>query len=198
MTKLAPDADPGMESKGKTVSGEAAAFAESVAETLADEVTQLDNAMESMTLELEKQQSLSEEYLGRLQRLQADFDNFRKRTVKEKEDLAQYANETLVLILLPVLDNFERALAVSDQTVEDLRTGIEMIFKQFRDALCKAGVEGFDSVGCEFDPSVHNAIMQGASPDHCDGQVCMEFERGYRLRDRVVRPAVVKVTKNES
>jgi molecular chaperone GrpE len=133
---------------------------------------------------------------ARLFRAQADFENYRRRVQKEKEDLAIYANQKLVLNLLPVLDNLDRALgteaAIGD---EKLRQGVELTARSFRDILVKEGVTTIDAVGQPFDPNLHEGIMTVESTEHPDGTVVAEFQRGYRLGGRVIRPAMVQVSK---
>lgn len=132
----------------------------------------------------------------RLLRLQADYDNFRKRTQKEKEDMAKYAASSLLEKLLPAFDNLERAIASAKQTenLEMLVQGIEMVHRQMLDALKEEGAEPINAVGQPFDPHYHQAVMQEASDQYESGIVMEEFQKGYVLKDRVIRPAMVKVT----
>nr|WP_270172546.1 nucleotide exchange factor GrpE [Paenibacillus sp. SYP-B4298] len=129
-------------------------------------------------------------------RAQADFDNYRRRTIKEKEELAQYASMKLITELLPVIDNFERALSAA-QTAEDKDSfikGVDMIFRQFNQVLQQEGLAQMETVGQPFNPDFHQAIMQVESDEHEEGIVVEEVQRGYMLKDKVLRPAMVKVS----
>lgn len=146
--------------------------------------------------ELNKLRAQAEEHQQRFLRAQADFDNFRRRTLKEKEDLAKYASMKLVTELVPVLDNFERALATAPQGAESesFSKGVEMIFRQFESVLQAEGVTAMNSVGQPFNPDFHQAIMQVESEEHEEGIVVEEVQKGYMLKDKVLRPAMVKVS----
>ncbi|MEK4060205.1 MULTISPECIES: nucleotide exchange factor GrpE [Paenibacillus] len=141
-------------------------------------------------------QDLAEEYQGRALRVQADFDNFRRRTQKEKEELAQYATSKLVGELLPVLDNFERALATASASTESeaFGKGVNMIFRQLEGVLKSEGLTAMETVGQPFNPEYHQAIMQVESDEYEEGIVTEEVQKGYLLKDRVLRPAMVKVS----
>jgi len=133
----------------------------------------------------------------RLLRMTAEFDNFRKRIERERRDLAEAAGADLITDLLPVLDDLERALQVPATTDEAAayRRGFEIIHKQWLDALSKRGVAPIEAVGQEFDPRYHEAIAHEASDTHRDGEVIGEVRRGYMLRDRLLRAAMVRVAK---
>lgn len=126
----------------------------------------------------------------------AEFENFRRRRDREFEETIRFANEGLISRLLPVLENFERALSHqgSGETFEAYRQGVELIVQQFREVLKREGLEGVESVGQPFDPNLHEALMQAHSEAHEPGLVCEEIERGYRLKDRVIRHAKVMVS----
>lgn len=129
-----------------------------------------------------------------LVRLQADFDNYRKRTEKERDQARHRGVEHLVEQLLPVLDGFDRALAAHDDPAyEDYRKGFELIRKQLWDLLAKQGVHRIESVGKEFDPNVHHAVEHVPTSDYPDGAVIEEFQPGYIFHNRVLRPAMVRV-----
>jgi molecular chaperone GrpE len=129
-----------------------------------------------------------------LVRLQADFDNYRKRTEKERDQARHRGVEHLVEQLLPVLDGFDRALAAHDDPAyEDYRKGFELIRKQLWDLLVKQGVHRIESVGKEFDPNVHHAVEHVPTNDYPDGAVIDEFQPGYTFHHRVLRPAMVRV-----
>ncbi|WP_042200958.1 nucleotide exchange factor GrpE [Paenibacillus camerounensis] len=141
-------------------------------------------------------QELAEEAQARTLRVQADFDNFRRRTQKEKEELAQYATSKLVTELLPVLDNFERALVTAPGNAESeaFTKGINMIFRQLEGVLKSEGLTAMETVGQPFNPEYHQAIMQVESEEHEEGIVTEEVQKGYLLKDKVLRPAMVKVS----
>ncbi|MFF2887792.1 nucleotide exchange factor GrpE [Paenibacillus sp. NPDC057967] len=143
--------------------------------------------------ELEKQ---AEESQQRYLRVQADFDNFRRRTMKEKEELAQYASMKLIEQLLPVVDNFERAIAASsaNSDYESLAKGVDMIFRQLSQTLDSEGLKPINAVGEPFNPEFHQAIMQVESDEYGEGIVVEEVQKGYMLKEKVLRPAMVKVS----
>lgn len=148
--------------------------------------------------ELEQAQGEIADLRERLIRSQADFENYKRRMAREKEELAVYANQKLLLNLLPVLDNLERALATQPATGDEkLRQGVEMTARSFREILAKEGVSPIEAVGRPFDPNEHEAVMTEESTEHEDGTVLFEFQKGYRLGDRVIRPSMVKVCKND-
>lgn len=132
----------------------------------------------------------------RLLRTAAEFDNYRKRMDRERRDLAEYAAADVIKDLLPILDNFERALqAPATPETDAVRKGIELIHKQMLDLLKKRGVTPIEARGADFDPNFHQAVIHETSADHRDGEVMQELQRGYLLGDRLLRPAMVKVAK---
>ena len=132
----------------------------------------------------------------RLLRTAAEFDNYRKRMDRERRDLAEYAAADVIKDLLPILDNFERALqAPATLETDAVRKGIELIHKQMLDLLKKRGVTPIEALGADFDPNFHQAVIHEASADHREGEVMQELQRGYLLGDRLLRPAMVKVAK---
>lgn len=146
--------------------------------------------------ELTKLTAEVEEYKERLLRAQADFDNFRRRTQKEKEELAKYASSVLITALLPVIDNFERALSTGTENIDvsSYTKGVEMIFRQLEGVLKAEGLEAMESVGQPFNPEFHQAVMQVESDEHEEGIVVEELQKGYQLKDKIIRPAMVKVS----
>nr|WP_156160028.1 nucleotide exchange factor GrpE [Paenibacillus sp. E194] len=146
--------------------------------------------------ELAKAKAEAEEYQQRFLRAQADFDNFRRRTLKEKEDLAKYASAKLVTELLPVLDNFERALATEQAAseAESFIKGVDMIFRQLGQVLEQEGVKPMEAVGQPFNPEFHQAVMTVETDEYEEGTVVEELQKGYLLKDKVLRPAMVKVS----
>jgi len=131
----------------------------------------------------------------RLLRQAAEFDNYRKRVDRERRDLTQMAAIDFVQELLPVIDDFERALQADAPGAESYRQGLEIIHRALLDMLRRRGVTPVDAVGTQFDPQVHQAVAYEDAPDRRDGEVIEQFTRGYRLGDKLVRPAMVKVAK---
>jgi molecular chaperone GrpE len=130
----------------------------------------------------------------RLLRKQAELENFRKRTQREKEDLRQYAAEDLIRSLLPTLDGFERALQQRDEIVPAaFYQGLELIYRGFREVLGRAGLAPIDTAGQLFDPHLHQAVETVTAPDRREHEVVEELQRGYKLKHKLLRPAIVKV-----
>ncbi|MBO4865390.1 MAG: nucleotide exchange factor GrpE [Ruminococcus sp.] len=125
-------------------------------------------------------------------RLMAEYDNFRKRSAKERLDISASVKADTVADILPVMDNFERALGTETQD-EAYKAGIEMIFKQFSDAMTKLGIEAIDPVGEVFDPNIANAVNQIEDPELGENVVAQVFQKGYRIGDKVIRYAMVVV-----
>lgn len=140
--------------------------------------------------EKDELQEANEKYL----RLAAEYQNFRRRTEEEKVKATAYANERIVKDLLDVADNFERALLTAKTEDENFKNGIELIYKQLMTVLKNFGVEPIEAVGKEFDPNFHNAVMAEEVEGTEAGIVLMEMQKGYMLKDRVVRPSMVKVS----
>lgn len=137
---------------------------------------------------------LAAEYKDRLLRSQADFDNFRKRTQKEKTETARYAKEEVVKKLLPVLDNFDLALEhASTENYEAFKKGVELVAKQLKEALEAEGLSDIESDNQTFDPNYHHGVAVDNNPDAEDQQITETFQKGYKFKDRVLRPAMVKV-----
>jgi molecular chaperone GrpE len=131
----------------------------------------------------------------RLLRQAAEFDNYRKRVDRDRKDSAQFAAIDFVQELLPVIDDFERALQIEAPGADSYRQGLEIIHRALMDMLRKRGVTPVEAVGTTFDPQVHQAVAYEEAPNRRDGEVLEQFTRGYRLGDRLVRPAMVKVAK---
>ncbi len=144
--------------------------------------------------ELEAERKRNEELLSRLKYLQADFENYRKRAARETEAVIRFANEGLVARLLPVLDDFDAAIAQLDG---EASKGVRMLRENLLRALAAAGLEEIPAAGTRFDPYVHDCVQQVPDPELEDGQVKEVVRKGYRLQDRVLRPAQVTVVKNE-
>ncbi len=135
-------------------------------------------------------------YLDRLARLQAEFDNFRKRSIKEQQDFRDYALAEALRSLLPILDSLDRALKTNATSVQEYLSGIELIDKQFHDALSRLGVEPIPAEGEAFDPNLHQAVQMVDTAEVADNHVIDELQRGYRIKDRLLRPAMVRVAHN--
>jgi molecular chaperone GrpE len=150
-----------------------------------------DEALAAKTQEVDRLQD-------RLVRLQAEFENYKKRMAREKAEFLKFATEGLLLEILPILDNLERAIASARADTakpEALVEGIDMIARLFRATLEKAGVKPMETIGQPFDPSLHQAVAQVESPDHDDNIVVGEIQKGYLLEGRVLRAAMVKVSR---
>ena len=147
---------------------------------------------------LEEKTKEAEENYARLLRLAADMENLKKRQERERAELLHFANENLVKELLPVVDNLERALDHGRQleAPKALLEGIEMVHHAFLKALDRFGVTAHDSLGQQFDPAFHNAMMQEEAPDVPDGSVIKELQKGYLMHQRLLRPAMVVVARN--
>jgi len=146
--------------------------------------------------ELQKLRVERDTLLDRLARLQADFENARKRATREQQDFRDYALADAIKALLPTLDSFKRALQLSRNDKSELRSGVELIYKQLQDSLTKLGLRPIPAKGEPFDPRLHEAIEMvetGEAPDH---QILEELQRGYKLKDRLLRPAMVKIASN--
>lgn len=138
---------------------------------------------------------LSKEYLGHLERLQADFENFKKRQEKKQKEFIEFANEELLNDLLSVVDNLERALdsTENEKNTKAIKEGIENTLKGFYNILKKEGVMPMKSVGHRFDPYRHEAVMKTETDKHSEDIVTEEFQKGYYIKSKVLRPAMVKV-----
>ena len=137
-------------------------------------------------------ESEKEESDARYLRLMADFQNYKKRVEKEKKDLYSYANEKIIIELLSVLDNFERALEQETEG-DGFKEGMEMIFKQLGDVLEKSGLAEIAALGEDFDPNFHNAVMTEETEEYESGKVSGVMQKGYTLNGKVIRPSMVKV-----
>ena len=145
--------------------------------------------------EVDKLRAERDALLDRMARMQAEFDNARKRAAKEQQDYRDYALVDTIKTLIPVLDSFERALQSSPEKSE-FHMGVELIHKQLQDALAKIGVRPVSAKGEQFDPRYHEAIEMVDTEDAEHHQVLEELQRGYKLKDRLLRPAMVKVARN--
>jgi molecular chaperone GrpE len=159
----------------------AAGTAVDPAPALADEIVELRKDLDNLQ--------------DRLLRQAAEFDNYRKRIERERRELSEFASADILQDILPIVDDFERALKVDAPGSEPYRQGLEIIHRGLQELLRKRGVTAVDAVGADFDPHIHQAVSYEEAPDRRDGEVIAEFRRGYRLGDRLLRPAMVKVAK---
>jgi molecular chaperone GrpE len=137
-----------------------------------------------------------DDFHDRLLRKTAEFDNYRKRIERERREQADHAVVNILQDLLLIVDDFDRALTVDAGGESDAyRKGVELIYQKLSDLLRKRGVKAFDSLGADFDPNIHQAVVHESSPDHREGEVIGEMQKGYMMGDRLLRPAMVKVAK---
>lgn len=179
-------------------------------ETILEDVTNEDAAAEEMAAEADVTEEANEEQSvdeaealreeleaerNKYLRLMADFDNYKRRAVKDRQEAEKFRAQSLLVDLLPVLDNFERALTTGTGSEESssLLKGVEMVQKSLLEAVKREGLEEIKSVGEQFDPNVHQAVMQEKDDSAEAGSVLMELQKGYTLKGRVLRPAMVKV-----
>lgn len=151
--------------------------------------------LDALNVALDEKAKQCTEYLDKLQRTAAEFDNFKKRTVKEKEALYIDAVADVVGNFIPVMDNMERAIQAisSDSSAQTLKDGVEMVFKQFKEALKSIGVEEIKTVDQQFDPMLHNAVMHVEDEAFESNIVVEEFQKGYVYKEKVIRYSMVKV-----
>ena len=146
-------------------------------------------------VQLEEKEHLLNEQIDKYRRLQADFENFKRRTLVEKEELSGFVARSIVLKMLPVLDNFERAVdSKSDQ--ESFSTGVEMILKQLQAVFENLGVQKIDALDYQFDPNLHEAVMKIQDSDKAEGTIINEVQKGYILNGKVIRHSMVNVAGN--
>lgn len=154
-----------------------------------EEIEALKGQVDSLNKDLQEKKD-------RLLRLQADFDNFRRRSAKEREEISAVVTQNFCKDMLPLLDNFERAMAAETKDVEAFQKGVEMIFTQFQEILKKNGLEHIEAVGQKFDPNFHQAVMRVEDPEKEDDTVAQELQKGYMVKGRVIRPSMVQVVSN--
>ena len=160
----------------------------------AETATEAATAETAATPPAETAESVRAELMDRILRLQADFDNYRRRTRQEQSELSAFVTQNLIKELLPIIDNFERAL--SSRPTDDpsgFGAGVEMIFRQLYGVLEKQGITTVDAVGSLFDPNRHEAILKDTESDQPEGTVVAELQKGYAVGGKVIRPALVKV-----
>jgi molecular chaperone GrpE len=163
-------------------------------DTPEDSANQADSAASPETVAAERDRLLEEknDLLDRLLRRQAEFDNFRRRADREKSEVIEYANSESVGAIVPILDDFERALKAGNADSEYAR-GMELIYQRLADALKKLGLEPISAKGQKFDPHVHHAVDKVETDDAEEDTILDEYQRGYNFRGRLLRPAMVKV-----
>ena len=170
---------------------------EDVQEEVQDDIDSLDDLTKEDILELKKKAVERDTYLDQLLRTKAEFMNYQKRMVKESESTSQFAVQSLILDFLPELDNFDRALKLADSSKDIVKfvEGIKLIEEQLFKVLGKYGVEPIETVGKPFDPNLHEAVMEEENNEMPHHTIIDEFQRGFLLKERVIRPSKVKVSK---
>ena len=186
---------------GKNKDGAGMSTQDTMAEEMNEQGAQVDveagteGLASDAQVELEQLRGERDALKDRLARLQAEFDNARKRDVKERQDARDYATQSAVEPFLSVMDNFQLALK-ADGSAEQLRSGVELILKQMEEALRGLNVQAVESVGAQFDPRIHEALGSIETVEFPDHQVLEEIRRGYKLRDKLLRPAMVRIAVN--
>ena len=169
---------------------------EDVKQDVEDNTQDVENSeIDNLKLQLEKAEASSKEYLDKLQRAMAEFDNFRKRTTLEKASMYENGAKDTIEKLLPILDNFERAiLSTPEEDKENqIFKGVEMIFNQMADAFKNMGVEELAGVGETFDPNIHNAVLHIDDDSLGENVIAEVMQKGYKYKDKIMRPSMVKV-----
>ena len=155
----------------------------------------IDTKAEDFEKILEEKERQIEDYKNRWIRTHADFDNYRKRSQKEIQEIYRYAGEQLIKDILPIVDNFERALDSVDDKESSLYQGVELIYKQFKETLEKHDVKEIEALGKPFDPNFHDAVMMVESEEFTENTVAEVLLKGYQYNTKVIRPSMVKVAK---
>lgn len=170
---------------------------QAIAELIQDKIPEPEGEIAELRLKLTAKEEEAKNNYDRYVRQVAELDNFKKRSVREREEIARYANESLVKDLLPIIDNLERAIihASSGDNGQPLIQGVDLVLKGFLDTLSKHGVQPVAAVGLAFDPAQHEALAQVESATHAPNTVIEQHQRGYLMRDRLLRPALVTVSK---
>lgn len=154
------------------------------------------DAGEDLQKKVETLAAALQEKDNRLKRLQADFENFRRRTSKEREEIGNVVTQELLKNLLPIVDNFDRAMATEQQDGEAFKKGVEMIYTQLGETLKNVGLEPIETEGQKFDPNFHQAVMRVENPDLDDDTIAQELQKGYIVKGKVIRPSMVQVVSN--
>jgi len=159
-----------------------------------NEIIVLKDKIIALEKELDDSKKKEEDVYARLLRLSAEFDNYKKRTTREKEALYIDATVDTLKEILPIVDNFERALSVKNcDDVAVLKKGLDMVYRQFIETLTQIGVETIDAVGNEFDPNLHNAVIHVEDENYGSNEVVEELQKGYKIKDKIIRHSYVKV-----
>lgn len=174
----------------------AEASAEATAEAAAEAEVEVETADEAAKAEAEANKAKLADTEEKLIRLRADFENFRRRTRQEKEDLSKVVAQDIIKDMLPCIDNFDRALAQEATDVESFKQGMSMIYKQLMETLKQKGLEPIETKDAKFDPNFHQAVMRVENPDLEDDTIVMEMQKGYMVKGKVVRPSMVQVVAN--
>ncbi|WP_294157915.1 nucleotide exchange factor GrpE [uncultured Selenomonas sp.] len=174
---------------------DAASDAETSDEAAAAEDVTVETA-DDLAKQIETLQAALDEKDNKLKRLQADFDNFRRRTNKERVEIGDVVTQELLKSLLPIVDNFDRAMATEQQDGAAFQKGVEMIYTQLGETLKNAGLEKIETEGQKFDPNFHQAVMRVENPDLEDETIAQELQKGYMARGKVIRPSMVQVVSN--
>lgn len=169
---------------------------EETAEGSREGTEEAENGADDPVKRAEKLEADLAEKDAQMLRLRADFDNFRRRSAKEREELAAVVTQGILTDMLPLLDNFERALLAEGSDLDSFRAGVSMIYKQMQEALAKNGLEVIDTKDKKFDPNFHQAVMRVQDPEKEDDTIEQELQKGYMVKGRVIRPSMVQVVSN--
>ena len=169
---------------------------EETAEGSCEGTEEAENGADDPVKRAEKLEADLAEKDAQMLRLRADFDNFRRRSAKEREELAAVVTQGILTDMLPLLDNFERALSAEGSDLDSFRAGVSMIYKQMQEALAKNGLEVIDTKDKKFDPNFHQAVMRVQDPEKEDDTIEQELQKGYMVKGRVIRPSMVQVVSN--
>lgn len=160
-----------------------------------------DDSLKDLQAKFEAAEEKSKEHYERLLRISAEFENYKKRSAREMEDFKKFANESLIKEILPVVDNLERAIESSanngDSVSDSITQGVEMTLREILKIFEKFGVKPIAAMGEVFNPALHQAMMQEESEDHSENTVLREFQKGYTMNDRLLRPSMVVVSKSK-
>ena len=169
---------------------------EETAEGSCEGTEEAENGADDPVKRAEKLEADLAEKDAQMLRLRADFDNFRRRSAKEREELAAVVTQGILTDMLPLLDNFERALSAEGSDLDSFRAGVSMIYKQMQEALAKNGLEVIDTKDKKFDPNFHQAVMRVQDSEKEDDTIEQELQKGYMAKGRVIRPSMVQVVSN--
>ncbi len=169
---------------------------EETAEGSREGTEEAENGADDPVKRAEKLEADLAEKDAQMLRLRADFDNFRRRSAKEREELAAVVTQGILTDMLPLLDNFERALLAEGSDLDSFRAGVSMIYKQMTEALAKNGLEVIDTKDKKFEPNFHQAVMRVQDPEKEDDTIEQELQKGYMVKGRVIRPSMVQVVSN--